>query len=77
MSPSDDETCTYVICKFNQENMKCVIVVLAQIQDIQMKELFHVLEILESFISKDSILASYDVIDDDITGHFDHEIITR
>ena len=77
MSASGDKTCTDVTYKFNQENVRCVIVILAQIQDIQMNELFHVLEILESFMSKDPILTSYDVIDDDIAARLDHDIITR
>ena len=42
-----------------------------------MNELFHVLEILESLMNKDTILKSYDVIDDDIAGRLDHDIFRR
>ena len=42
-----------------------------------MNELFHVLEILESLMNKDTILKSYDVIDDDIAGRFGHDIFRR
>ena len=48
-----------------------------QVQDNQMNELFHVLEILESLMNKDTILKSYDVIDDDIAGRLDHDIFRR
>ena len=49
----------------------------AQVQDNQMNELFHVLEILESLMNKDTILKSYDVIDDDIAGRLGHDIFRR
>ena len=48
-----------------------------QVQDNQMNELFHVLEILESLMNKDTILKSYDVIDDDIAGRLGHDIFRR